>query len=131
MLPDTASVPVAMIFDPVRLPVKYPLPTTEKLVNGEVVEIPMLPLVEMKREEVPIALFVPEKYATCPVVPESRNDVEFVRQLPPIEKHPVARLIPPVVEKVDVAVEKLIPFVSPTERSEPGDVVPIPTFAIV
>ncbi len=38
---------------------------------------------------------------------------------------------PPVLEKVDVAVLKLIPFVSPMERSEPGVVVPTPRFVPV
>lgn len=45
-----------------------------------------------------------------------------------IEKQPAARLIPPVEEKEEVAVEKLIPLVVPIERSEPGVLVPIPTF---
>jgi hypothetical protein len=47
--------------------------------------------------------------------------------VPAIAKHPPVRLIPPVDENVEVAVEKLIPFVFPTESSEPGEVVPIPT----
>ncbi len=37
-------------------------------------------------------------------------------------------LMPPVEEKVEVAVEKLMPFVFPTERSEPGVDDPMPTF---
>ena len=47
-------------------------------------------------------------------------------QVPFIAKHPPVRLIPPVVLNVEVAVEKLMPPVLPTERSEPGVVVPIP-----
>ena len=39
-------------------------------------------------------------------------------------------MIPPVVENDDVAVEKLIPLVLPTERSEPGVVVPIPILPV-
>jgi hypothetical protein len=50
-----------------------------------------------------------------------------VRQLPLIAKQPAARLMPPVVENDEVAVEKLMPLVLPTERSEPGLLVPMPT----
>jgi hypothetical protein len=48
-------------------------------------------------------------------------------QVPFTAKQPFARLIPPVEEKVEVAVLKLIPLVFPMERSEPGVVVPMPT----
>ena len=44
--------------------------------------------------------------------------------VPFIEKHPFAMLIPPVEENVEVDVVKLIPFVSPIERSATDDVVP-------
>ncbi len=37
---------------------------------GLVVPIPTLPAVEIKSDEVPAAVFVPEKYATWPCVPE-------------------------------------------------------------
>ena len=49
------------------------------------------------------------------------------RHVPAIEKQPAARLMPPVEEKVEVAVEKLMPLVLPMERIEPGVVVPMPT----
>ena len=51
-------------------------------------------------------------------------------QVPLTAKHPVARLIPPVLENVEVAVLKLIPFVLPTEKIEPGVLVPIPTLPL-
>ena len=54
-----------------------------------------------------------------------------VKQLPPTAKHPDARLIPPVDENVDVAVEKLMPFVVPMARREPGVVVPMPTLPLL
>ena len=53
------------------------------------------------------------------------------RQLPPTAKQPFARLIPPVVENEEVAVEKLMPLVLPIERSDPGVVVPIPTLPVL
>lgn len=63
-----------------------------------------------------------------PVVPAA--------ELPPthaplIEKQPEARLMPPVVEKVEVAREKLMPPVLPMEKSEPGvdDAMPTKPFA--
>ena len=46
---------------------------------------------------------------------------------PSTAKQPEVRLMPPVEEKVEVAVEKLMPFVLPIEKSEPGVVVPMPT----
>ena len=49
------------------------------------------------------------------------------RHEPAFAKHPAARLMPPVVENVEVAVEKLMPLVLPTESKEPGVVVPMPT----
>ena len=51
---------------------------------------------------------------------------ERVRQFPPMAKHPAARLMPPVVEKVEVAREKLMPPVFPIENKELGLVVPNP-----
>ena len=48
-------------------------------------------------------------------------------QMPFIAKQPEARLIPPILEKLEVAVLKLIPLVVPIERIEPGVLVPIPT----
>ena len=43
--PDTARVPVAIIFAPVKFPVKYPLPETSRRFEGEVVPIPIKPFV--------------------------------------------------------------------------------------
>ena len=54
------------------------------------------------------------------------REVECERQVPPIAKQPAARLMPPVLLNVEVAVEKLMPFVFPTERREPGVVVEMP-----
>jgi hypothetical protein len=39
----TVSVPVAVIFAPVRLPLKNPLPATSRALDGEVVPIPTAP----------------------------------------------------------------------------------------
>ena len=66
-----------------------------------------------------------EKYVE-PVPPFAIKFVNIERQLPAIEKQPLARLIPPVDENVDVAEPKLIPFVVPMERRDDGDVVPMP-----
>ena len=55
---------------------------------------------------------------------------ERLRQFPPIAKQPALRLMPPVDEKVEVAVEKLMPFVFPIEKIEPGEVVPTPTLPV-
>jgi len=41
--PETVSVPVAVMFAAVRLPLKNPFPATERVANGEVVPMPMLP----------------------------------------------------------------------------------------
>lgn len=47
--------------------------------------------------------------------------------VPAIAKHPAARFMPPVEEKVEVPVEKLMPLVFPMESREPGVVEPMPT----
>ena len=59
---------------------------------------------------------------------DARSDALLVRQVPFTLKQPAARLMPPVVVNVDVPAEKLMPLVVPIERSDPGDVVPTPTF---
>ena len=79
-------------------------PLTASLVLGVVVPIPTWLAVLMKIVEVPVIVFVPEKYATCPVVPVK---LEAVRQTPLIAKHPPVILIP--LAKVDVA-EVLVTF---------------------
>ena len=42
-LPVTANVPVAVRLDPVKFPLKYPLPATSSLLDGVVVPMPTLP----------------------------------------------------------------------------------------
>jgi hypothetical protein len=68
--------------------------------KGEVVPIPTLPAVLIEIVEVPTAVFVPLKYVTWPVDPETELPPTHV---PPIEKQPSVRSIP--VAKVEVADE--------------------------
>ena len=69
---------------------------TERTAEGEVEAIPTLPLVPINIVEVPTAVSVPLKYATCPVVPV---------KLAPVEQTPLA------------AVHNLLPFIVVEARS--------------
>ncbi len=73
----------------------------------------------------PLALYWswPEEPPGVPVPPPM--------QVPAIAKQPCVRLIPPVVEKVEVASPKLMPVVLPIEKREPGEVVATPISAVV
>ena len=53
------------------------------------------------------------------------------RQILPIAKQPFVKLIPPVLEKEEVAVVKIIPFVLPIDKRPDGVVVPTPTFPLL
>jgi hypothetical protein len=76
------------------------VPATWRFQFGVVVPIPTFPAVSMKIVEVPTAVFVPLKYVTWPVDPETELPPTHV---PPIEKQPSVRSIP--VAKVEVADE--------------------------
>lgn len=66
---------------------------------------------------------VPEPTVPLPPPPDPT-------QVPLMEKQPAAMLMPPSAENVEVAVEKLMPFVLPMEKSEPGVVVLMPTLPL-
>lgn len=101
------------------------VPCIVRFEAGLVVPMPTCPAVFMNMVDVPTAVFVPERYAIWPVVPETEPPPPDIH-VPPTAKHPFERLIPPVDENDEVAVEKLIPFVLPSERREPGVVDAMP-----
>ncbi len=59
-----------------------------------VVPIPTRPDALIFREEVPAAVLLPVKYATCPIEPV-RPPPPVDRQVPLTAKHPLAMLMPP------------------------------------
>lgn len=74
---------------------------------GVVVPTPTFPLFAMKSVEVPMSEFVPLKYATCPCVPEKRDEVAMLKvpDVPPTREPSVPeyeRPSPSVGELVEV-----------------------------
>ncbi len=73
---DEVKVEVAVIAPPKKeVPEWYELPWTEKVKAGEEEPMPTLPFVLMNKDDVPTRAFVPEKYATWPVVPVKSEEV--------------------------------------------------------
>ena len=103
--------------DIVRPPVAVPLPIVEDASE-------YIPLVNPMSVDVEFAFVEPNR-----VLVNGKADAVNVLlpiQVPAIAKHPAVRFIPPAVENVEVAVEKFIPPVFPTESIELGEVVPRP-----
>ena len=93
----------------IPLPINTPAPIGDEIgllavtlnpAGGVVVPIPTKPAVETNSDDVPTAVFVPEKYAVWPVVPVT--DAPDERHVPFTAKQPVAMLMPfaAVVEPV-------------------------------
>jgi hypothetical protein len=100
----------------VRPPAWVPLP----IVDEAVTRMPLLNL-----------LRTPENVLVSPrSVDEALLPEPLPTHAPLIAKQPPEMLMPPVELNVDVAVEKLMPFVLPMARSEPGVVEPMPTFPL-
>ena len=72
-----AFTPLAEVDDAIEKSVPFELPNElkiERFAPGVVVPTPMLPLGARKSDDVPTAVFVPEKYANCPSVPVGAAD---------------------------------------------------------
>src|SRR5665213_749076 len=67
--PETANVPVAVMFEAVRVPLKKPLPATERRANGEVVPMPTLPAELMLKKLVLLDEAIRKRSAVCPARP--------------------------------------------------------------
>jgi hypothetical protein len=130
-IPEGVEEPVPPFATP-RAVARFKLPkfaNCEKRFVDEAVVEKKLVEVALPSVTLPEKVVVPEK-----VLLSMRSVVEAElppTQVPLIEKHPLVRLMPPVAVKVDVANEKLMPTALlvelPTERIEPGVVVPMPT----
>lgn len=118
----------------VGLEMPVPPPPAVNVPDCEGEKVMVEPEPEMASEDVmPFAVELVVANVRVPVKEPCGRTIEVA--LPPAEiqepfiaKQPPVRLMPLPVEKVEVAAVKLMPFVFPIESSEPGDVVPMPTF---
>ena len=88
-------------------------PTTERVLLGEVVPMPMFPFVARKSDDVAVIVLVPLKYGNCPVVPVYREEVAMVRDWVPPELRVVRmpeRPRPRVAEEVATEVSAFVPL---------------------
>src|SRR3989344_2621918 len=98
--PVTDSVPVAVRFAEVRLPLKKPLPATERSANGEVVPIPTFPVLEMNMVDVACAVPASSPTMKFPLARESEEastpERESVPAAPPTREPSVPEYESPV-----------------------------------
>src|ERR1043166_2120553 len=82
-----------------------------RLFVGVVVPIPTLPEVAIKSVEVPTAVLVPEKYATCPVVPViPAHAAAFAETVPSAPTCKQRVPVPPVFDTTRPVVEAMPVF---------------------
>ena len=133
VLPVTLRVPVAVTLAAVRLPLKYPLPFTSNLFEGDVVAIPTLPFALTRNKEdvanaAEVVVAMSKSGVTAPNAFWSDNIAAGV--VVPMPTNPLLRTVKSVVEAAELALNTASVEVPQTVKVEFGAVLlPILTLA--